>query len=901
MATKTSFKQQCPSCEAMVPVKDSNLIGRKIDCPQCKYRFVVEEPEAGLDDDDEKPKKKKGKKEDDVKAKTGPRADDEDEGDEDEDGGKSKSKEGGGSKSLVIGGALAGVLVILLGVGAFVMMGGDSAQKASPKPGGLVAIAPQTPVNPLASPTGVDPNLAPGGVAPGAVPSNLVEMTDLLPGDAEQVYDLNIKDFLRSPVGRAAFAPGAFRDQSVQEKIGIFLSHIDRVLLASSSKREGAFTVIRTNQPIPLETLQSKWDFKPAKDSPIQGMPYFVSDTIGSKLGMAAPGNKAPAREVAACLRDKQTLVLASVEEMKEFLKVKGQPPVKQAVAPATPTTPPSSTTAAPILFPPSTFFRTINPDLKVALDQVEAKQPVLISLAADLKLDGAAKNKTMMMNTNPLAAGMLQQLGQSELTQAGLSLQMTDGLAITVYLKCKSEKAADKIAMQAKMGLMSLPALAAANQNSTYAVPVELKWLSNAANPTTGLPGTPGVPGGFPPAGVPNPAFPGAAPGLAGPIPGSEILDENAPRCVIDVNQERESVLMTATIFWNEKQMASLENEFLLGFVVLRGWMDMRAGAPHWVELAQAIGGLPKMNPNEPYFPRGAFDRPLPHTRLGRPWAPTQRVSWMAQLLPALGYEDLYRGIKFDQSWRDYDNRGIAAAIIPEFLDASYPDASFFAKVSDLAFPVGATHFVGVAGVGLDAAEYAANDPSVAKLRGVFGYNRTTKVSDITDGTSNTIAALEVPWTFQRPWMAGGGSTVQGVPESKSIQPFISKQLGGKKGTLALFADNSVRFIADNIADDAFKGLCTIAGGEKENISADAPKVKPEDLKIEKKEGSFSLPPFQFTPPNLNMPPPTAPQRRFIMPRGPIGMPPGRFGQPPGRAAPGAAPIRGGQPSAGD
>src|SRR5438552_12634624 len=43
----TSFKQQCPSCEAMVPIRDANLIGRKIDCPKCKYRFVVEEPSNG--------------------------------------------------------------------------------------------------------------------------------------------------------------------------------------------------------------------------------------------------------------------------------------------------------------------------------------------------------------------------------------------------------------------------------------------------------------------------------------------------------------------------------------------------------------------------------------------------------------------------------------------------------------------------------------------------------------------------------------------------------------------------------------------------------------------------------------------------------------------------------------
>ncbi len=41
---KKEFKQMCPSCEAMVPVKDMGMIGKKIDCPMCKYRFVVEDP-----------------------------------------------------------------------------------------------------------------------------------------------------------------------------------------------------------------------------------------------------------------------------------------------------------------------------------------------------------------------------------------------------------------------------------------------------------------------------------------------------------------------------------------------------------------------------------------------------------------------------------------------------------------------------------------------------------------------------------------------------------------------------------------------------------------------------------------------------------------------------------------
>ena len=44
MATITGFKVQCPSCEAMVTIKNASLIGKKIDCPKCKYRFAVEAP-----------------------------------------------------------------------------------------------------------------------------------------------------------------------------------------------------------------------------------------------------------------------------------------------------------------------------------------------------------------------------------------------------------------------------------------------------------------------------------------------------------------------------------------------------------------------------------------------------------------------------------------------------------------------------------------------------------------------------------------------------------------------------------------------------------------------------------------------------------------------------------------
>src|SRR5438132_9397274 len=91
MAANISFKQQCPSCEAMVTIKDDSLIGRKIDCPKCKYRFVVEEPVE--EDEDGKPKKG---------AKKGPRREEE-----------AEKKEGSG-KMLFLGVGLAGIALVAI-------------------------------------------------------------------------------------------------------------------------------------------------------------------------------------------------------------------------------------------------------------------------------------------------------------------------------------------------------------------------------------------------------------------------------------------------------------------------------------------------------------------------------------------------------------------------------------------------------------------------------------------------------------------------------------------------------------------------------------------------------------------------------------------------------------------
>jgi len=137
----------------------------------------------------------------------------------------------------------------------------------------------------------------------------------------------------------------------------------------------------------------------------------------------------------------------------------------------------------------------------------------------------------------------------------------------------------------------------------------------------------------------------------------------------------------------------------------------------------------------------------------------------------------------------------------------------------------VGATHFVGVSGIGYDSAEPG----TPVNKRGVFSYDHPTQLAEITDGLPNTIAVLQVTPDFLAPWLAGGGSTVRGVPEKDSIRPFVCTEYQNKRGTYAIMANGDVRFVREDIPDALFQAMVTIAGNEpikKEDMDKFAPLV---------------------------------------------------------------------------
>jgi prepilin-type processing-associated H-X9-DG protein len=175
------------------------------------------------------------------------------------------------------------------------------------------------------------------------------------------------------------------------------------------------------------------------------------------------------------------------------------------------------------------------------------------------------------------------------------------------------------------------------------------------------------------------------------------------------------------------------------------------------------------------------------------------QRLSWMATLLPYFeqfggGGEDL----ALDKPWNAPENDPTTKRPVPVFLNPRLGGQE-----------TNQTHYVGMAGVGKDAAKLPANDPKA----GIFGYDRATKFQDIRDGASNTIAVIGIEKN-PGPWGQGGPSTIRGLSE----KPYIGGKdgFGGQSGGVnVLMADGSVRFISNSIDDKVLEAMATKSGGE--------------------------------------------------------------------------------------
>jgi len=220
--------------------------------------------------------------------------------------------------------------------------------------------------------------------------------------------------------------------------------------------------------------------------------------------------------------------------------------------------------------------------------------------------------------------------------------------------------------------------------------------------------------------------------------------------------------------------------------------WLEaaLAADLANHARLVESLAGYAKA---EGRFPSGAAGGSL---------LPAEtRLSWIATMLPYFDRRDWHRELQFGYSWNSPQNRPVTLRPLEPVINPALGPAR-----TDAGFPV--THYVGVAGVGADAAELKSGDPRA----GLFGTSRTARLEDLPRGASNTLATLGVSRQLG-PWAAGGNATVRALTARPYVNGPDGFGSGQPHGMVAGMADGSARFISKDIDPEVLEELATLRG----------------------------------------------------------------------------------------
>ncbi len=214
----------------------------------------------------------------------------------------------------------------------------------------------------------------------------------------------------------------------------------------------------------------------------------------------------------------------------------------------------------------------------------------------------------------------------------------------------------------------------------------------------------------------------------------------------------------------------------------------------------------------------------------------------WAAYLLPHVEQDNLARAIRFDLSIADPRNATARVTPVAVFLcpsDAAPPTWTATAEGADMVTPGAAVCEVAAANyLGMSSSEDIDDDNP--NWNGVLYPNSRVRLTDITDGTSQTLAASERLQRHGQVTWAGAvpGAAVFAAAEGMWLDSNVSMTIGyageaNKPGEVAglwasahhtsahgvganfLFCDGHVQFLTPSINFATFKALATRAGGE--------------------------------------------------------------------------------------
>jgi hypothetical protein len=884
-----SFKVTCPSCENLVLVTNQKS-GAKVECPKCKYRFKAEPPAETDSTEGEgkgkaESKGKKGDKDSGSKKKAASK-------------GKGSNKTTLVAVGAGVGGLLVLVIVgVLLFSGGGSdssknIKGGGFATTTpvTPPPGGATT-DPGTSTTPG---NGDDPNQKKEESSKTKVPKSTTPTSDkndqaatnLLPNDTVALYRFALDRL------RVAAPVSSLFDRSMsrlfQDSFGFEPERVATYYHAYVGEQRLPFGILRLTGPETLSTLAQ--GIKGLEEQVvIQGRPLFAvrsnpfmlaaANTLsfrslfGPLFDKMPPLVNLPAhRRWGVCLYDTQHILLGDHELLTRYLNAltpRGLPKFRSEVV-------------------ENPMYQTIDPQLKRLLKALGAEDasPPLVLYAE--QTHGAAFSP-LELKSPYQAANVLLEPFQNKTRYVGARITTISPRELSGAVRVVFHS--DAAAVETLRDLYA-PAL-------TLAVPLLSKTLEsrvefrNLAMGGTGPGGTPNYPfptppGGFPmpPGGFPMPpgsgtppgglAPPGIPPGVGAPgtppgippggtgspdgvapgeggtlppgypglppgYPGatgqpSTPGGDKKPESLLQLALSDADIILSFDLRWSDETYRQLIAPPLFStFNATKGKMAVFAAEVPMQGLSEMVQ---RMVAQRKAFPPGTV---LPRTseagRYGLTRPPRARVSFFYELLPLLGHNEIATQIDPQLPWYDEKNLSAAEAWLPQALCPWYPNSEWRASsplVSDGRL-VGATHFVAIAGVGLDAARYDPKDPAYARKVGIVGYDWGSTIEEITDGLDKTIYLMQTAPGLSQPWLAGGGATVRGLNENDPLDGFRHTfgTPDGKPGTFALMANGDIRFIPADIDKKILLAMATRAGGEPLNdLDRHAPLVYPKRVR---------------------------------------------------------------------
>jgi hypothetical protein len=158
--------------------------------------------------------------------------------------------------------------------------------------------------------------------------------------------------------------------------------------------------------------------------------------------------------------------------------------------------------------------------------------------------------------------------------------------------------------------------------------------------------------------------------------------------------------------------------------------------------------------------------------------------LSWRVHILPFIGFPDLYQEFKLDEAWDSPHN----IKLLPKM-------PAIYRPVSDM-------------NENVELAPYHTTYVAPIGSKTVFGQNEPIHFRDITDGTSNTIAFVELKPEHAIPW-----TSPEEYPYDETNPTAKLRDYNGKT-VIALF-DGAVLNLKLSLPNETWLALFTRNGGE--------------------------------------------------------------------------------------